>query len=69
MKGFKEAFGDRFCRSLATGPDATVTIERFRQLPVDVHEHAGGLESELVSYDTIPLPIPPEEQPILEYAS
>jgi hypothetical protein len=45
-----------------TGPDATAIIERLKQFPADVHEHAGGLEAELASYDTIPLPVPTAEQ-------
>jgi hypothetical protein len=46
-----------------TGPDATAIMERLKQLPAFVHAHAGGLQTELASDDTIPLPIPtPEER-------
>jgi len=41
-----------------TGPDATAIVERLKQLPAFVHAHAGGLQAELASYDTIPIPVP-----------
>ena len=46
-----------------TGQEATAIIARFKALPEFVHQHASGLEAELASYDTIPIPIPtPEER-------
>jgi hypothetical protein len=45
-----------------TGPDATKIIERFQALPRFVHEHASGLQAELATYDTIPIPIPTAEE-------
>jgi hypothetical protein len=46
-----------------TGQDATAIIDRFKALPEFVHQHASGLQAELASYDTIPVPIPsPEER-------
>jgi hypothetical protein len=41
-----------------TGPETTAIIDRMKELPADVHDHAGGVETELTSYDTIPIPIP-----------
>jgi hypothetical protein len=46
-----------------TGPKAVDIIERLKQLPAFVHEHATGLDAELATYDTIPIPVKtPEEQ-------
>jgi hypothetical protein len=45
-----------------TGPAATDIIQRLKDLPTFVHEHASGLEVELATYDTIPIPVPTEEE-------
>jgi hypothetical protein len=45
-----------------TGPKATDIIARLKELPAFVHQHASGLEAELATYDTIPIPIPTAEQ-------
>jgi hypothetical protein len=45
-----------------TGPRATDIIERLKKLPAFVHEHASGIEAELATYDTIPIPVLSAEQ-------
>lgn len=41
-----------------TGPDATKILDRLSNLPQSVHDHPGGYETELASYNTIPIPVP-----------
>lgn len=45
-----------------TGPDAAAIIERLKQLPQFVHEHAAGIQAELATYDTIPIEVLTEEE-------
>jgi hypothetical protein len=45
-----------------TGPDATKILDRLSQFPESVHQHPVGYEVELANYDTIPIPVPTEEQ-------
>jgi hypothetical protein len=45
-----------------TGPRATDILERLKKLPDFVHQHASGLEAELATYDTIPIPVPTAEE-------
>lgn len=45
-----------------TGPDATKILARLSQFPQSVHEHSVGYESELATYNTIPIPVPTAEE-------
>ncbi len=45
-----------------TGPQAASVIVRLQELPTFVHQHASGLEAELATYDTIPIPVKTEEE-------
>jgi hypothetical protein len=45
-----------------TGPKAIDILERLKHLPDFIHQHATGLESELATYDTIPIPVKTAEE-------
>ena len=55
-------FGGQGEQLAYTGTNATDIIARLRQLPAIVHQHAGGFEVELASYDTIPIQVPSDEE-------
>lgn len=45
-----------------TGPEATEILARLKTFPETVHQHPIGYEAELANYNTIPIPIPTEEE-------
>lgn len=45
-----------------TGQEAAQVIARMKEFPGIVHQHAAGCLAELATYNTIPLPLPTEEE-------
>lgn len=45
-----------------TGQEAAQVIARMKEFPGIVHQHATGCLAELATYNTIPLPLPTEEE-------